>query len=205
MLRDTARLLLVALAATALGVGAAPAYAVVPPDTTITSGPDPDLNNNYVLPGPVTFTFTSDQVGTTFECAIDSDQLAAYQPCTSPASYDLPFGTHYFRVRAVNGPLKDASPAVRWWYVRNVPCEQAGDAYQAAQGSYFEWQSKLSRAKQKLRHARAHGTATQVKHAEKKVKKAKKNVRKYKAAMDAATAQSAAVCGRYAVARRSAP
>ncbi len=137
MLRLTVRMAVAALAAAALSLGlaATPAYAVAP-DTTITSGPD----GAYVLPGPVPFTFTSDQVGSTFECRIDDGVFAA---CPSPATYDLAFGTHFFRVRAVNGGVPDATPATRYWVVRNVPCEQAGEAYRVAQGKFFAWQQKL--------------------------------------------------------------
>ena len=195
MLGQTTRVALAALAGTALtiGIAAAPAYAVAP-DTTITSGPDPDLDNNYVLPGPVTFTFISDQVGATFVCAVDSEQLADYHPCSSPQVLDLPFGTHYFRVRAVNGGVTDPSAAVRWWYVRNVPCEQAGEAYKVAQGKYFEWQNKLVKARRQLHRAHQHGTAAQFQHAKNRVRKVKTKIKKYKNAMDDAIAQENAVC-----------
>jgi hypothetical protein len=193
MLRPAARVAGAALAAAALtmGLAAGPAYAVAP-DTTITSGPqEPD---NYVLPGPVTFTFTSDQGGATFVCAVDSEQLGDYHPCTSPQVLDLPFGTHFFRVKAVVGGVADPSPATRFWYVRNVPCEQAGDAYQAAQAKFFKWQNKLVKAKKRLHHARNHGTAKQFQHAKDHVRKVRTKIKKYKDAMAAATAQEAALC-----------
>jgi hypothetical protein len=190
MLRLTVRIAAVGLVAAGLSVGiaATPAYAVAP-DTTITSGP----NEDYLLPGPVTFTFTSDQVGATFVCAVDTELLANYAPCTSPVTLNLGFGTHYFRVRAVNG-VTDPSAAVRWWYIRNVPCEQAGDAYAVAQANYFAQQQKLVKAKKKLHRVHNHGTAAQFQHAKNKVRKIKTKIKQYQDAMNAAVAQEYAVC-----------
>lgn len=77
------------------------------PNTTIASGPSG--NNN---PQPVTFTFTSSEPNSTFECRMDT---AAFAACTSPASYSaLAKGQHTFQVRARDpaGNL-DASPASR--------------------------------------------------------------------------------------------
>jgi hypothetical protein len=194
MVRQTIRLAAVALTATALtvGVAAAPAFAVAP-DTTITSGPSQEAADNYVLPGPVTYTFTSNVVGATFECAVDSEKVADYAPCVSPVTLNLPYGTHYFRVRAVNGS-PDPTPAVRWWYVRDVPCEQAGVAYQQAQANYFAQENKLSTAKRQLHRAHAHGTAAQLQHAKNKVRHIKKKAAKYEAQMSSLAALESAIC-----------
>ena len=63
-----------------------------PPETTISAGP-----KGVVVPN-VSFTFTSNEAGSTFECSLDS---AAFSTCTSPQSYQgLSEGTHKFRVRA---------------------------------------------------------------------------------------------------------
>jgi len=66
-----------------------------PPVTVIDSAPPADTNN------PVgTFTFSSDEPGSTFECRLDS---AAFQPCSSPLISDpLADGTHEFEVRAID-------------------------------------------------------------------------------------------------------
>ena len=75
-------------------------------------------------------------------------------PSGQSATYDLPPGTHVFRVRYV-GLGTDPTPAQRIWTIRNVPCEQAGAAYQAAQGEFFVQQQKLVKAKKKLQRAKA--------------------------------------------------
>jgi hypothetical protein len=190
MLRPTVRLAVAALAAAAfsLGVAVAPAYAVAP-DTAISSGPE---DGALVLPGPVQYTFAA--VGTVdhFDCSIDNGPFAT---CTSPQVFNLGFGTHVFRVRAVNAGLEaDQSPATRYWVVRNVPCEQAGAAYQVAQGKFFEQQQKLVKAKRQLHRAHQHGTAAAFQHAKNKVRKIKTKIKKYQAAMNAAVAQEYAVC-----------
>jgi len=164
------------------------AYAVAP-DTTITAGPE---DGALVLPGPVQYSFTAVGPVDHFECSVDNGPFVT---CPSPQAYDLGFGTHVFRVRAVNAGLEaDPSPATRYWVVRNVPCEQAGEAYRTAQGKYFEWQQKLVKARRELRRARAHGTAAQLQHAKHRVKRVKAKIHKFKGAMDDALAQEAAVC-----------
>jgi hypothetical protein len=76
-----------------------------PPNTSITAEP-----KGSVVPN-VSFSFTSTQVGSSFECSIDG---AAYSVCVSPTAYQGLFeGTHTFKVRA-NGPGgRDESPAER--------------------------------------------------------------------------------------------
>jgi large repetitive protein len=76
----------------------------VPPDTTITMGPD-----KAAAPSDVTFTFTS-EANATFTCQMDTQPAAA---CTSPKNYTaLPNGTHKFTVFATDtAGNKDPTPA----------------------------------------------------------------------------------------------
>ncbi|NPC44313.1 hypothetical protein HOO61_17705 [Nocardioides sp. zg-1230] len=81
------------------------------PDTTITRGP---MGQGR---GPAaTFTFTSSEPGSTFECSLDG---GAWAPCSSPATFNkLGQGGHELRVRATDAAGNtDASPAVRTWTV----------------------------------------------------------------------------------------
>jgi RHS repeat-associated protein len=74
-----------------------------PPDTTITGGPE-----GVVVPD-VSFTFSSSQSGSSFECSLDG---GAYGSCTSPASYQgLSEGPHTFQVRATSAGGTDETPA----------------------------------------------------------------------------------------------
>ena len=77
------------------------------PNTTITAGPNGNNNTQ-----PVTFSFTSSESGSTFECAMDT---GAFAPCTSPTSYSgLAKGSHTFKVRAIDAAGNvDGSPATR--------------------------------------------------------------------------------------------
>jgi hypothetical protein len=86
-----------------------------PPQTTITSGPSGSTGE--LLP---TFTFTSSQPGSSFECRFDSDPFA---PCSGPGashspSTPLSYGPHTFGVRATD-PAKnlDPTPAARGFTV----------------------------------------------------------------------------------------
>lgn len=176
--------------AAGLTLALAPAAQAAEPDTTITSGPE---NGAVLLPGPLQYTFLADIGPTaTFECSVDN---APFSACTSPVTYNLPPGGHVFRVRALdNFNTPDSSPASRIWTVRNVPCEQAGAAYKAAQSKFFSQQQKLVKAKKQLHRAHAHGTAAQLQHAKNKVRHIKAKIFKLKTAMNEAMAQEAAVC-----------
>jgi hypothetical protein len=82
------------------------------PDTTITStGPASPTNQTSA-----TFTFTSGEQGSTFECSLDG---AAFAACTSPKGYSgLPGGTRTFLVRAKDSVGNiDVTPASRTWTI----------------------------------------------------------------------------------------
>jgi hypothetical protein len=80
---------------------------VTPPETTITSGPSGTI---YDQPSS-TFTFTSNEPGSTFECRLDG---GAFAPCTSPKTVSYAPGTHTFEVRATDPSGNvDATPASR--------------------------------------------------------------------------------------------
>ncbi|QJR10957.1 hypothetical protein DSM104443_02027 [Usitatibacter rugosus] len=81
------------------------------PNTTINSGP-----SGTVTSTTATFTFSSSQTPSNFECQLDS---AAYAPCTSPKTYTgVAVGNRTFRVRAIDAAGNvDASPATRSWRI----------------------------------------------------------------------------------------
>lgn len=66
-----------------------------PPNVTITGGP---ANGSSNLGPVVSFSFTSDTPGATFQCSIDG---GAWTACTSPKSLLNLLSTHTFSVRAV--------------------------------------------------------------------------------------------------------
>ena len=79
----------------------------VAPNTTIDSGPTGNTNDNTP-----TWTFSSSEAGSTFECRIDSGAWAACPTPYTPAA--LSDGNHTFEVRAVDPQLNvDATPASR--------------------------------------------------------------------------------------------
>ncbi|MGH2763817.1 MAG: putative Ig domain-containing protein, partial [Thermoleophilaceae bacterium] len=86
-----------------------------PPETTITSGPSGTTSSTEA-----SFSFTSSEAGSTFECRLDGD---AFAPCTSPQAYSgLAPGTHDFEVRATDpSGVVDPTPAARGWTVDSVP------------------------------------------------------------------------------------
>ena len=70
--------------------------------TTITGFPAEDTTSSEA-----TFTFTSSDPGSTFECFLDG----LYEPCTSPKTYTgLIRGDHVFAVRATDPPATSRSP-----------------------------------------------------------------------------------------------
>ncbi|QJR15056.1 hypothetical protein [Usitatibacter palustris] len=81
------------------------------PSTTLNSGPSGTVSSTSA-----TFTFSSNQTGSTFECRMDNGSFAA---CTSPKAYTgLSPGSHTFRVRAIDPAGNvDASPATRTWTI----------------------------------------------------------------------------------------
>ncbi|MDA0164689.1 Ig-like domain-containing protein [Solirubrobacter ginsenosidimutans] len=84
----------------------------VAPNTDITGGPTGSVSSTSA-----TFTYTSTEAGSTFQCSLDS---AAFAAC--PAGYTgLAQGSHTFAVRATDGVGNiDASPATRTWTVDTV-------------------------------------------------------------------------------------
>jgi len=76
----------------------------VAPNTTITSV--------SVSGKSATFSFSSSETGSTFECRLDG---GAWQACSSPKSYGgLKHGSHSFRVRAIDAAgNSDVTPALR--------------------------------------------------------------------------------------------
>src|SRR5215203_111248 len=82
-----------------------------PPETTIDSGLSETVNSSSA-----SFAFSSDEVGSTFECKLDD---GAFASCSSPQAYDgLSNGSHTFQVRATDpAGNTDASPASRSWTV----------------------------------------------------------------------------------------
>ncbi len=76
------------------------------PDTSITGGPSAPTRD------APSFSFTSTEGGSSFECQIDGEAFGA---CSSPKSYSsLTDAEHTFRVRATDGPGNvDQTPAIR--------------------------------------------------------------------------------------------
>ena len=101
--------LLVAALAPALAGAEDPA-----PNTAIMSGPP-----NPTASRSAGFMFTSDQVGSSFACALDGQ---SFKRCTSPMTYtDLPERLHTFFVFAVKDGRKDPTPASWTWTVDTTP------------------------------------------------------------------------------------
>ncbi len=86
---------------------------VTPPETTITGGPG---EGSTVPAGGQTFTFESNEAGSTFECKVNG---SPWQTCHSP-SYTgvLNSGANTFQVRATDSAMNtDATPAMRHFTV----------------------------------------------------------------------------------------
>ncbi len=81
------------------------------PDTSITGQPVNPTNQQSA-----SFTFSSTEAGSTFECQMDG---AGYSSCTSPAVYNLASNaTHTFNVRAIDpAGNTDPSPAAYSWLI----------------------------------------------------------------------------------------
>ena len=83
------------------------------PETTLTGGP---IQNSYSKLRTATFTFASNELGSKFECKLDSGM---FTPCRSPEPLaGLADGAHTFQVRAIDpAGLRDPSTAIRNWTV----------------------------------------------------------------------------------------
>jgi hypothetical protein len=89
----------------------APPPDTTPPDTTIILGPVGTVSSSAP-----SFSFTSTEFGSTFECRLDG---GSWTPCVSPHEYaDLPDGTHTFDVRATDAAGNvDPDPASQTWTI----------------------------------------------------------------------------------------
>ena len=91
------------------------------PDTTIDSGP-----SGLTANAAPTFTFSADEPGATFTCALDGPFVACTSPFTAPAQPD---GDHTFRVRASDPAGNvDATPARHSFTVDATPPDTRIDA-----------------------------------------------------------------------------
>jgi hypothetical protein len=100
---------------TATHTATATATPIPPPDTTISSGPSTTTASTNA-----TFTFSADQAGVTFECALDGPSFSS---CVSPFELtNLAVGSHELQVRAKNtAGNTDPSPAIHQWTVAAPP------------------------------------------------------------------------------------
>jgi hypothetical protein len=86
-----------------------------PPQTSITGGPAANTTSTSA-----TFSFTSNEAGSSFECELDG---AGWAACVSPKTFSgVPVGSHQFSVRAID-PAKnvDPTPATQKWTVESPP------------------------------------------------------------------------------------
>lgn len=86
------------------------------PTTTITTGP-----SGYVASTTVTFDYSSDEAGVTFECQLDTTVWTAC--AAGSVTYSgLADGSHNFSVRAINSSgLMDTAPPKRSWMQESAP------------------------------------------------------------------------------------
>lgn len=114
-------------AGTPITVGSNPeviAFAPAALDTTIDSQPADPTNST-----DATFTFTANQVRSSFECKLDG---ADFTTCTTPATYsNLGEGSHTFQVRATNGQATDTTPASFTWTIDTTPPNTVIDGHPA--------------------------------------------------------------------------
>jgi hypothetical protein len=87
-----------------------------PPDTTAPETSIDSGSSGTVKQDSATFSFSSSEANSTFQCKLDS---AAFSACSLPKNYTgLAKGSHTFRVRATDAAGNtDASPASRTWKV----------------------------------------------------------------------------------------
>ena len=93
-----------------------PPQDTTPPVTSLDSNSGP-VEGTTVKQKDATFTFSSNEAGSTFECKLDS---GPYSACSSPKRYTgLANGTHTFLVRAKDAAGNtDPTPESRNWTVR---------------------------------------------------------------------------------------
>ena len=98
---------------------------LTPPQTTIDSGPSGPTND-----ASPSFGFSSDDPGASFECRLDSNQEADFQPCSSPQPYSsLADGAHTFEVRATDtAGNTDPTPAAHSFTVDTADPETQIDS-----------------------------------------------------------------------------
>jgi hypothetical protein len=190
-MRTPGTALLVAAALLLSPLATSPASAVW--DTTITSGPAAGAK---LLPGDVTFSFTTGEGGTTgFQCQLND--AGAWTACNS-ATVTYPSlgpGSYVFRVKgSVAGSGEDPTPAERYFIVRNVPCEQASAEWSAARSSFYKYKTRKGYKKEALQRAQAAGDTERVARLKKKIRALNKLIRKYRNAMEAAAAEQDLVC-----------
>ncbi|HSE81724.1 MAG TPA: Ig-like domain-containing protein, partial [Gaiellaceae bacterium] len=99
--------------------------------------PETSIDSSMADPTNLTsasFDFSSDEAGSTFECALDG---GAWGACTSPKAYvDLPDGGHSFEVRATDpAGNTDGNPASFSWTIDTVPPSSSA-SFPSASGSY---------------------------------------------------------------------
>ena len=97
------------------GPGLPPVLDIIPPDTSIASGPSGTTTSTSG-----SFGFSSTEAGSTFQCRLDSGVWGA---CSSPKQYSgLAIGQHTFAVRAIDqAGNTDPLPASRSWTVAAPP------------------------------------------------------------------------------------
>jgi uncharacterized repeat protein (TIGR02543 family) len=107
---------------------------IAPPDTSITAHPDDPSNS-----ADASFSFTSTEAGSTFECQLDGGGFSA---CTSPQAYtSLSNGAHTFDVRAIDAASNvDPTPASYSWTIDTVP----PDTILTAQPDDPSWSTEAS-------------------------------------------------------------